>query len=583
MTRKTPGTGWIRYWPRLLFAIPLTAILWVPSYNRIEPSLGGIPFFYWYQLAWILLGAAIVFVVYTIETRIPGRRALNLDLVATTVFVLLFLFVTWLGFVAAHWRKADLNVLHEWGLGGRRFGTVVTWFLLGGDLYTAYTFIAVPALVFGKGAMGFFAIPYTILIYPILYLMFPRLWAIAHAKGHVTAADFVRDRFGSRMLALAVAVTGIVATMPYIALQLVGMEVVIGALGFPAGGFVGHLPLIIAFIVLAAFTYTSGLRAPALIAIVKDTLIFVTIFAAVVIIPERLGGYGAIFASVPPEKLLLAPPAEGSLGSYSAYATLALGSALSLFLYPHSMTGILSASNGDVIRRNATMLSAYSFILGLIALLGYMAVAAGVDKDPAFAAGFTEYGANFAVPALFLSSFSSWFVGVAFAAIAIGALVPAAIMSIACANLFTRNLYKEFMRADCTEADEARMAKIVSLVVKIGAVVFILAIPQDYAIQLQLLGGIWMIQLLPPIVLGLYTRGFNPIALLLGWIAGTAIGTYMAATQGFASSVYPLAIFGVTVPGYAALYSVVINLIVAVVLSPLFDLVARRGATSAAR
>ena len=508
---------------------------------------------------------------------------MNLDLVATTVFVLLFLFVTWLGFVAAHWRKADLNVLHEWGLGGRRFGTVVTWFLLGGDLYTAYTFIAVPALVFGKGAMGFFAIPYTILIYPILYLMFPRLWAIAHAKGHVTAADFVRDRFGSRMLALAVAVTGIVATMPYIALQLVGMEVVIGALGFPAGGFVGHLPLIIAFIVLAAFTYTSGLRAPALIAIVKDTLIFVTIFAAVVIIPERLGGYGAIFASVPPEKLLLAPPAEGSLGSYSAYATLALGSALSLFLYPHSMTGILSVSNGDVIRRNATMLSAYSFILGLIALLGYMAVAAGVDKDPAFAAGFTEYGSNFAVPALFLSSFSSWFVGVAFAAIAIGALVPAAIMSIACANLFTRNLYKEFMRADCTEADEARMAKIVSLVVKIGAVVFILAIPQDYAIQLQLLGGIWMIQLLPPIVLGLYTRGFNPIALLLGWIAGTAIGTYMAATQGFASSVYPLAIFGVTVPGYAALYSVVINLIVAVVLSPLFDLVARRGATSAAR
>jgi SSS family solute:Na+ symporter len=508
---------------------------------------------------------------------------LTLDLVATAVFVLLFLLVTWLGFVAARWRKADLNVLHEWGLGGRRFGTVVTWFLLGGDLYTAYTFIAVPALVYGKGAMGFFAIPYTILIYPILYLIFPKLWVIAHAKGHVTAADFVRDRFGSRLLALAVAVTGIVATMPYIALQLVGMEVVIGALGFPAGGLVGHLPLIIAFIVLAAFTYTSGLRAPALIAIVKDTLIFVTIFAAVVIIPARLGGYGAIFASVPQEKLILPSPTGNSLGSYSAYATLALGSALALFLYPHSMTGILSASNGDVIRRNAAMLSAYSFILGLIALLGYMTIAAGVDQDSAFAAGFKQYGANFAVPALFLSSFSSWFVGVAFAAIAIGALVPAAIMSIACANLFTRNLYKEFMRPDCTEAEEARMAKIVSLVVKVGAVVFILAIPQDYAIQLQLLGGIWIIQLLPPIVLGLYTRAFNPVSLLLGWVAGTAIGTYMAATQGFTSSVYPLAVFGITVPGYAALYSVVINFLIGTVFSPVFNLMARRGVASTAR
>jgi len=507
----------------------------------------------------------------------------TLDLTATIVFGVLFLFVTWLGFIAARWRKADLNLLHEWGLGGRRFGTVVTWFLLGGDLYTAYTFIAVPALVFGKGAMGFFAVPYTILIYPILYIVFPRLWAIAHERGHVTAADYVRDRFGSRTLALAFALTGIVATMPYIALQLVGMEVVIGALGFPAGGLLGHLPLIIAFTILAAFTYTSGLRAPALIAVVKDMLIFITVFAAVVIIPAKLGGYGAIFASVPPEKLILAPPSGDNFGAYSAYATLALGSALALFLYPHAMTGILSSSSGNVIRRNAALLAAYSFILGLIALLGYMAIAAGVDKAPAYAAGFTQYGANFAVPALFLASFPSWFVGIAFAAIAIGALVPAAIRSIACANLFTRNLYKEFLHPNCSDADEARVAKIVSLVVKIGAVVFILAIPQAYAIQLQLLGGIWIIQLLPPILLGLYSRGFNALALLIGWAVGTAIGTTMAATQGFAASVYPLEILGVTIPGYAALYSVAITLLLAVLLSPLFDLVGRRTAAPSAR
>ena len=506
---------------------------------------------------------------------------MKLDLTAIGIFVALFLVVTWLGFVAARWRKADLNLLHEWGLGGRRFGTVVTWFLLGGDLYTAYTFIAVPALVFGKGAMGFFAVPYTILIYPILYMVFPRLWAVAHQHGHVTAADFVRHRFDSRLLALAFALTGILATMPYIALQLVGMEVVIGALGFPAGGWAGHLPLIIAFTILAAFTYTSGLRAPALIAIVKDILIFITVFAAVVIIPAKLGGYGAIFASVPREKLILTPPSGDSLGAYSAYATLALGSAMALFLYPHAMTGILSSSSGNVIRRNAALLAAYSFILGLIALLGYMAIAAGVDRDPTYAAGFTQYGPNFAVPALFLASFPSWFVGVAFAAIAIGALVPAAIMSIACANLFTRNLYKEFLRPDCSDADEARMAKIVSLVVKIGAVVFILAIPQAYAIQLQLLGGIWIIQLLPPLLLGLYTRSFNALALLVGWAAGTAIGTYMAATQGFTSSVYPLEIFGVTVPGYAALYSVLINFLIAAALSPPLERLARRSAATA--
>lgn len=258
-----------------------------------------------------------------------------MNIVATSVFVLFFVGVTIIGFLAANWRRGDLAHLDEWGLGGRRFGTIVTWFLLGGDLYTAYTFVAVPALVFGAGAMGFFALPYTILIYPFAFVVFPKLWSIAKRHGYVTAADFVSARYGSRMLALAVAVTGIVATMPYIALQLVGIEVVIGALGFDTKGFVGDLPLIIAFAILAAYTYTSGLRAPAMIAIVKDILIYVTIAAAVVVIPAKLGGFGQIFSHVPPAKLLLKAPDAASLNGFSAYTTLAIGSALALFLYPH--------------------------------------------------------------------------------------------------------------------------------------------------------------------------------------------------------------------------------------------------------
>ena len=147
---------------------------------------------------------------------------------ALIIFILLFAFITWLGFAAANWRKGDLDLLHEWGLGGRRFGTIVTWFLIGGDLYTAYTFIAVPALAFGAGAVAFFAVPYTIVAYPIFFIVFPRIWYVCHKHHYITAADFVRGRFGNRWLALAVTITGIVATMPYIALQLVGLQVVIG-------------------------------------------------------------------------------------------------------------------------------------------------------------------------------------------------------------------------------------------------------------------------------------------------------------------------------------------------------------------
>ena len=468
--------------------------------------------------------------------------------VALAVFVVLFAFVTVLGFLAARWRAGDLDLLQEWGLAGRRFGTIVTWFLLGGDLYTAYTFIAVPALVYGSGAIGFFAVPYTIVIYPFIFVVMPRLWSVSHKHGYITGADFIRGRYGSSTLALAVAVTGILATMPYIALQLVGIEVVLAGLGI-----VGDWPLIIAFAILAAYTYFSGLRAPAMIALVKDVLIYATVIVAVIVIPSRLGGFAHIFAAIPPQKLILAP------NLYAAYATLALGSALALFMYPHSITGILSSNSRHVIRRNAALLPAYSFVLGLIALFGFMAVAAGIKPV-------APYGAQWAVPGLFLAMFPSWFVGFAFAAIAIGALVPASIMSIAAANLFTRNIYREYIQRDLSDRQESNVAKLTSLVVKVGALAFIIFLPTQYAINLQLLGGVWIIATFPAIVVGLYTRWFHPWGLLLGWLVGMVSGTAMAIAANF-SSIYPLHLGGSTLAGYAAFYALILNFVVAVVVT----------------
>lgn len=475
-----------------------------------------------------------------------------MDWTALSVFIVLFAAVTILGFLAARWRRGDLDQLHEWGLAGRRFGTLVTWFLLGGDLYTAYTFIAVPAAVFGQGANGLFALPYTILIYPFVFVVMPRLWSVCRTHHYITGADFVRGRYDSHWLALAVAFTGILATMPYIALQLVGIQVVLAAMGVPS-----EFPLIIAFVILAAYTYFSGLRAPAMIAIVKDIAIYITVIVAVVVIPARLGGYGQIFAAVPPARLVLTP------AQVTAYATLALGSALALFMYPHSITGILSSNSRVAIRRNAALLPAYSFLLGLIALLGYMGLAAGIQPQAPF-------GAQWVVPGLFLAMFPSWFNGFAFAAIAIGALVPASIMSIAAANLFTRNIWREYIRPNLTDKDESQIAKLVSLVVKAGALVFIVFLPTQYSINLQLLGGVWIIQILPAVVVGLYSRWLHRTALLIGWAVGMIVGTAMAVSQNFAS-VYPLAFGGTTIAGYAALYALILNFVVTIVLTVIFN------------
>jgi len=504
----------------------------------------------------------------------------HVNAVALTILVVSFLIVTLIGFAAARWRPAeDPMQLNEWGLGGRGFGTFISWFLLGGDLYTAYTFIAVPALVYAVGAAGFYALSYTVMVFPIVFVFAPRLWSVARARGYVTPAEFARGRHGSQGLGLAVTVTGILATMPYIALQLVGIEsvlTVMGVGGNSGNAFVRDLPLIIAFIILAAYTYLAGLRAPALIAFVKDTLIYVTVIVAIIYIPGKLGGWGHIFGAASAHLKTVNPATGKPFGSLIvmpagewAYATLALGSALALFIYPHAVTGVFAARRRDVIRRNAAMLPAYSLVLGLIALLGYMARA-----TPAVNAGVTASGGNsqLSVPLLFDHVFPSWFAGIGYSAIVIGALVPAAIMSIAAANLFTRNIYKEFFRPLATPAQETRVARLASLVMKVGALGFALELNKTFSINLQLLGGIWILQTFPAIVISLYTRWFHRFALIIGWATAMAYGTIQAyRTPGggqahFGASTAP--VFGHVT--YIAIAALLINLVVAAALTLIF-------------
>jgi solute:Na+ symporter, SSS family len=477
----------------------------------------------------------------------------DVDNAALAVFLSFFALVTVMGFVAARWRRPKtLAHLDEWGLGGRQFGTWITWFLVGGDFYTAYTVIAVPALVYSVGAYGFFALPYTIIVYPFVFAVMPKLWQVAKEHGYVTAADVVHAWYGSRALELAVAVTGVIATMPYIALQLVGMATAIRALGL-----VGELPLVAAFVILALYTYSSGLRAPALIAFVKDAMIYIVVIAAVALIPGRLGGYGAVFAAA--DEAFKAKGSGGILlapDQYVAYATLALGSALAAFMYPHTLTGVFASRSASTIRKNAALLPAYTLLLGLLALLGYMGHAAQLKiASP-----------NDVVPALFQSLFPSWFAGFAFAAIAIGALVPAAVMSIGAANLFTRNFWKAYVNPQVTAAGEAAVAKITSLAVKVGALLVILYLPTQFALDLQLLGGLWILQTLPALIFGLFTRWFTAPALLAGWAVGLFGGTYLAWTDGL-KPLHALTFGDTTVTAYVGLIAFAANVTAAVLVN----------------
>ncbi|HEU5267637.1 MAG TPA: sodium:solute symporter, partial [Jatrophihabitans sp.] len=396
--------------------------------------------------------------------------------------------------------------------------------------------------------------------------------------------------------------------MPYIALQLIGIQAVLEVLGLgSSGNWLGKdAPLLIAFVLLAAYTYTSGLRAPAVIAFVKDALIYLVIIVAIVYLPAKVGGWAHIFGAAQQHMAATNPATHKATGVFIpvpgtmwAYATLGLGSALALFMYPHSITATLSSGSRNTIRRNSAVLPAYSLMLALLALLGFAAIA---KQIPVF--GQDGYAnPQLAVPHLFDEIFPSWFAGVCFAAIAIGALVPAAIMSIAAANLFTRNIYREFIKSDATPKHEAQVSKIVSLIVKFGALVFALGLDRQNAINFQLLGGVWILQTIVSIVAGLYTRWFHRWALLAGWAAGMIYGTIVAYQQTVpnaktrlvdgkpVTTVNGMRHFGSSLADfpfthqkvYIAVSALVVNLLVAVVLTLLLRAVKAPAGTDGTR
>jgi SSS family solute:Na+ symporter len=474
------------------------------------------------------------------------------------VFLSILVAITILGFQAARWRSGDLDRLQEWGLAGRRFGVITSWFLIGGAFYTANSFIAVPGLVFGKGAQGFYNVAYQTLVYPIAFVALARFWTLARHRGYITAADFVQERFGAP-LALLIALTGIIATMPYVALQMYGLQIAVAQVGIPI-----EPALIIAFLVLSAYTFISGLRAPAIIAIVKGVMMWLLIVIAFFTLSSRLGGFSHIF-DVVHQKILqhtttvheVLPPAE-----YTAYPTTVLGSALSFLLYPHTLTVLLSARSGKVIKLNAIFMLAFVVLIAMSGMLGYVALAAGIHPSPV-------YQTNIALFGLFTTMFPSWLAGFALAALVVAALVPAAIMSIGAANLFTRNIYRIYFRPDCTEREESAVAKLAAFLVKFGALIFILFIPTTFANNFQLFGSLWILQTLPAVFIGLYTRWFHHLALIFGLLGGMILGTWLLFSQNFAS-VFPLSLFGTTAQIYIGLAALVVNLLLVVVLTLAF-------------
>lgn len=481
----------------------------------------------------------------------------------TIPFVGLFVLFIVLGFYGKYWRRGDLNHVHEWSLAGRRLGTALVFFLIGADIYTAYTFVAIPSGVFAKGSLYFFAIPYVGLTFGVALVTMPRLWSLSREKGYITASDFVKDRFSSKILSILIAMTGIISLLPYIALQIVGMQSVLTVMlsGTANSKTVEEISLLIAFVILAAFTYTSGLRGATLTAVFKDILIWITVIALIVVVPLSIGGGGGggfatAFKNVKKQTYITL-----SESLVPGYTTLVLGSALALYLYPHAINGVLSSESAQKLRTSTALLPLYGVGLAIMALMGILVYA--VPSAMNFLSHFPESSRGIlVVPSLILYTMPGWFSGIALLGIFVGGLVPAAIMAMSQASLLTRNIIKE-IKPNMPASSEIRITKISSTAFKFVALGFVFIVPATYAISLQLLGGILIVQILPAVFFGLYVKSsLRKEPLIAGLLVGIFSGIYMVEyTNNFGALTSSL--FNTTFGSlYVAVIALVFNLII---------------------
>jgi SSS family solute:Na+ symporter len=431
-------------------------------------------------------------------------------------------------------------------LGGRSFGPILLWVLMGGEVYTTFTFLGIAGWAYGRGAEAYYLLGYGALAYIIAYLYLPRLWRFASERQLLTMADFFSARYGSTAFgAIVTLVTTFIEALA-ILVYLTGLQILLAIAGF--GSINATQAVLIAFVAITFFVFTAGLRGMAWAAIVKDALMIGSVAAVGFVLPIAFfGSPSAMLAHV-----MAMRPHDFTLGAWTAsngklwFLTTMLLTGIGFFTGPGTVAATYAAKSEDTVRRNAIFLPLYVLMIVPIFFAGYTASLIlpglrGAQGDAAYLR-------------VIQSHFPAALLGIICAAGVLSGLLPSATRLLATASQVTKNILGDVFhvaRAGAAQTWATRACIVVVAAVSLLLWLFLKASLVD--LLLFVYNG--NTQLAPGIILGLFWKRVTlwPIA------AGLAVGDGCA----LAFTVHPIPLAGLN-PGFAAL---ALNLLVVVTLS----------------
>jgi len=408
-------------------------------------------------------------------------------------------------------RKVKMN-LEEWTVGGRRFGVILVWLLMAGEIYTTFTFLGASGWAYSKGAPTFYILIYGALAYTLSFFFLPAIWKIGKKYGLHTQPDFFTRKYDSRFLGVFVAFIGVVFIIPYLQLQITGLGIIVEVASNRS--IHSHTAMVISFVLTCAFVYTSGIRGTAWVSVVKDVMMIVAVAVVGIGVPFiYFGGFGKMFQALIAERpdYLVFPGATSNMDVLWVMSTVLL-TGCGFYMWPHTFGSVFSAKSARTIKRNAVIMPFYQIPILLVLMVGFTAllVLPSLEKG------------DFAFLALVKETYPSWFLGFIGAAGAVTAMVPSSILILFASTLLTKNVYQAWLNQKASDKEVVRLSRAMVLVVAALALFFAIFFP-NALVNLLLVGYDGVSQFFPGVILGLFWKRITRTGVLWGMVAGIGL------------------------------------------------------------
>lgn len=431
-------------------------------------------------------------------------------IVALAIVAVVILVVIVLGSLSA--RGIVMNP-EQYIVGGRSFGFLFLWLLMAGEIYTSFTFLGAAGWAYGKGAPAFYILCYGPLAYIISYFLLPPVWRIAKHYGLLTGPDFFAQRYQSKGLGVIVALMGVVFLIPYVTLQLTGLQILLGIAGYGAFGAIWSVG--IAFMLTAVFVYTAGMRGLAWASVAKDGLVLAGVVFAGVFLPIHFFGSPANAVTkvleTHPHWMTL-PGGAGALGTRWFVSTVLL-SACGFWVWPQSMAAAYAAKSDGTLRRNAVFMPLYNVMLLLVFFAGFTALV--------IHPGLQGSAADQSFMLVVAQHYPSWVLGLLAAAGCLAALIPASSQLLAASSIVVKNVMGDWLSLATGDRERTRATRVVVLVVAVAALWF-WASEKATLVDLLLIAYNGIAQFFPGLVLAFLWRRATAWGVSAGILVGMA-------------------------------------------------------------